>query len=152
MDTQAVLSLVSRHLPQGVQCSAVRLRGHDRLCLVVINDKREFWSREDDMRRAKAITEDLRALGMELPRLQWIRQSRFLAESPYLEHSLCGQPAFWINCVCGVFAFFALSWWAMAVYAGLAFCTWLLSSWLISGGGWAKLQNLLPFLKRGTQW
>lgn len=104
------------------------------------------------MRRAKAITEDLRAMGMELPRLQWIRQSRFLVESPYLERSLCGQPAFWINCVCGVFAFFALSWWTVAVYAVLAFCTWLFSSWLISGGGWAKLQNLLPFLKRGSQW
>lgn len=147
-----MLSLVSRRLPQGVQCSAVRLRAHDRLCLVVISDKREFWSREDDMRRAKAIAEDLRAMGMELPRLQWIRQSRFLAEPPYAEHSFYGQSAFWINCTCGVFAFFALSWGAFAVYVGLGCGAWLLSSWLISGGGWSRLQNLLPFLKRGTQW
>lgn len=104
------------------------------------------------MRRAKAITEDLHAMGMELPRLQWIRQSRFLAEALYVEHPLCGQPAFWMNCVCGIFVFFALSWWSWIIYVGLALCTWMVSSWLISGGGWAKLQNILPFLKRGSQW
>ena len=145
IDTQAIVSLVSRHLPSGALCTAVRMRPHDRLCLVVISDRREFWSREDDLCRARAITDDLRDAGMELPRLRWIRQSRFPDQSPLVERRAYDQPSFWMNIAGAVFAFFALSLWGFLCYAGLLCAAWFISAWLISGG-WSKIERLLPFL------
>ncbi|MDY3868874.1 MAG: hypothetical protein SOZ52_05840 [Pyramidobacter sp.] len=149
IETQAVVALVSRHLPKGVQCSAVRMRAHDRLCLVVISDKREFWSREDDLRRAKSIAEDLRVIGMELPRVQWIRQNRFLSEPSFAEHPLYGLPSFWAMLVCAIFVCCVVPIKTTVVYMLLGAATWLTATWVISGGGWGHLQDLIPFLKRG---
>lgn len=147
IDTQAIVSLVSRHLPSGALCTAVRMRPHDRLCLVVISDRREFWSREDDLRRARAITDDLRDAGMELPRLRWIRQSRFPDQSPLVERRAYDQPSFWMNAACGIYAAFALSWKEFLIYAGIALLAWLLSFWLTAGGGWNRLKRIVPFMK-----
>ncbi|MGN0838882.1 MAG: cytochrome D ubiquinol oxidase subunit I [Pyramidobacter sp.] len=146
VDTGAIISLVSRWLPKDVQCSAVRLRANDRLCLVVISDRREFWSREDDLRRAHSIAADLRSMGMDLPRLQWIRQSQYFEEHPpFAEQPLYSLPSFWMNIAGAVFAFFALSLWGFLCYAGLLCAAWFISAWLISGG-WSKIERLLPFL------
>ncbi len=148
VETQVIVTLVSRWLPKGVQCSAVRIRANDRLCLVVINDRREFWSREDDLRRARSITEDLRAMGMDLPRLQWIRASNYLKEHPpYAEHPLYALPSFWMNIAGGLFAFYALSWELFVIYCVTVSCVWFVSSWLVSGG-WHRIKRSLPFLRR----
>ena len=148
IESQAIVSLVAPHLPAGVLCSAVRLRANDRLCLVVISDRREFWSREDDMRRARAITDDLREAGMDLPRLRWIRQSRFSDRPVFEEKRVYAQPIFWTNIVCGIYAFFVLPWSRLLVGACIASCAWLLSFWLIVGGGLQRLKNIFPFLRR----
>lgn len=147
IDTGAIVSLVSRHLPAGALCSAVRMRPQDRLCLVVISDRREFWSREDDMNRARAIADELRGAGMELPRLRWIRQSRFPAPAVVEERRIYSSPLFWTNAACGVCALWALPWRKFLVYAGVALGTWLLSFWLAAGGGRRRLRRLLPFLR-----
>lgn len=148
VDTGAVMSLVSRWLPKGVQCSAVRLRANDRLCLVVIKDRREFWSREDDLRRARSIADALRTIGVELPRLQWIRQNRYFEEHPPVaEQPLYCLPAFWMNIAGVIFAFIALNFASFVGYC-LTLCgAWLTSAWLASGG-WDKVGQLLPFLKK----
>ena len=151
VETQAVISLVSRHLPRGVQCSAVRLRPHDRLCLVVISDKREFWSREDDLKRAKAIAFDLKIIGMDLPRVQWIRQNRFLSDPPFADHPLYGMPSFWAMLVCTLFVCLVMPLKDLLIYIGLGAASWLTATWIISGGGWGHLQDLIPFLKRGLK-
>ena len=147
IDTQAIVSLVSRHLPSGALCSAVRMRSHDRLCLVVISDRREFWSREDDLRRARAITDELRAAGMELPRLRWIRQSRTAAPEPTIERRSWARPAFWLNAACGVYALFVLSWRQLLIYAVTGAAAWTLAFWLTDGGGWARVKQFLPFVE-----
>lgn len=145
VDTQALSYVISRRLPRGVQCSAVRLRPHDRLCLVVISDRREFWSREDDMRRAKAIADDLRSMGVELPRLRWIRQNGYLEQHPlYAEHPLYRIPSFWMTVAGCIFAFFALDWRLFAAYILVLIGVWLLSAWLISGG-WNRIVKSMPF-------
>ncbi|MGI6075524.1 MAG: hypothetical protein ACOYD9_04070 [Pyramidobacter sp.] len=148
IDTGAVMSLVSRWLPKGVQCSAVRLRANDRLCLVVINDRREFWSREDDLRRAHSIADALRTIGVELPRLQWIRQSRYFEEHPpFAEQPIYSLPAFWMNVAGAIFTFFALSFTFFIGYCVTLCGAWLASTWLISGG-WNRIERALPFLKK----
>jgi len=148
IESQAIISLVAPHLPSGALCSAVRLRPHDRLCLVVISDRREFWSREDDMRRARAITDALREAGMDLPRLRWIRQTRFSDRPELDEKHVYTQPVFWVNITCSIYAFFVLSWGKLLIGACIALCAWLLSFWMTVGGGWQKLKGLFPFLKR----
>ena len=146
IDTQAIVSLVSRHLPSGALCSAVRMRPHDRLCLVVVSDRREFWSREDDMRHARAIADELRAAGMELPRLRWIRQSRTAAPEPLLsERRVWARPAFWLNAACAVYALFVLPWRHLLMYAVTGAAAWALAFWLTDGGGWARIKRYLPF-------
>ena len=146
IDTQAIVSLVSRHLPSGALCSAVRMRPHDRLCLVVVSDRREFWSREDDLRRARAIADELRAAGMELPRLRWIRQSRTAAPEPLLtERRVWARPAFWLNAACALYALFVLPWRPLLMYAVTGAAAWALAFWLTDGGGWARIKRYLPF-------
>ena len=146
IDTQAIVSLVSRHLPSGALCSAVRMRPHDRLCLVVVSDRREFWSREDDLRRARAIADELRAAGMELPRLRWIRQSRTAAPEPLLtERRVWARPAFWLNAACALYALFVLPWRHLLMYAVTGAAAWALAFWLTDGGGWARIKRYLPF-------
>ena len=124
------------------------MRPHDRLCLVVISDRREFWSREDDQRRARAIADELRAAGMELPRLRWIRQSRTAAPDPVVERRAWARPAFWLNASCGLYALFVLSWRQLLVYATIGAAAWALAFWLTDGGGWARLKKFLPFVEQ----
>lgn len=147
VDSQVFVSVVSRWLPAGVRCYAVRLRAHDGLCLVVLSDRREFWSREDDLRRARGIVADLRGLGVELPRLQWVRQSRFLEERPpYVENSLFSMPLFWMNLAGVFFAFFVLSWKMFVLFCAVMSGAWLISTWLLSEGRrW--FVRVLSFLK-----
>ncbi len=145
IDTQAIVSLVSRHLPSGALCTAVRMRPHDRLCLVVISDRREFWSREDDLRRARAITDELRLAGMELPRLRWIRTGRSFDQPSLEERGLFAEPSFWGNAACALYACFALSWGKLIVYVFVALASWLTAFWLTSGGGWRRLRGFFRF-------
>lgn len=149
VEAQAVASLVSRHLPRGVQCGAVRLRAHDRLCLVVINDTRDFWSRDDDMRRARAITDDLRSMGMDMPRLQWIRQNRASAgNATHFALPVYCYPCFWAAVGGSAAAFAFMPWAEFALCIAVSFFVWFAASWLIAGGFFAKLKDAVPFLRK----
>lgn len=149
VEAQAVASLVSRHLPRGVQCSAVRLRANDGLCLVVIKDLREFWSRDDDLRRARAIAADLKCMGMDLPRLQWIRQGN----SPQMSSSRFSAPVYCFPCFWAVIggavaAFAFLPWQRFALCLVAAFAVWFAASLFFASGIPAKLRGAFPFFKR----
>lgn len=148
VSTEGLVDLVSRHLPKGTYCSAVRFRSHDGLCLVMINDRREFWSREDDMRRARAIAADIKSLGHLMPRVQWVRQGISHPEIPLSEHPVVGSAFFWTLIALCIYMLFVLSWQSYAFFLLAGFCSWRLAAWLISEGGWNILRDLLPMLRR----
>ncbi len=149
VSTEGLETLVSRYLPVGAYCSAVRLRPHDGLCLVMICDSREFWSREDDLRRARAMTTDLKSLGIRIPRVQWVRQGLSRSESPLSAHPVLGSPFFWTLMALALCGALLLPWKLFVLFLGVGLCSWRLAVWLISEGGRRSLHDLLPILRRG---
>lgn len=145
IDDRLLTALAARLLPVGVTCSAVRVRAADRLCLMVISDEREFWSREEDMRTARKITSELHNMGFDRPRLRWIRQTRFPhTVIPFAEeHSLYRTPFFWMNIFCWIYAFSALSLKQFAVFVAVGAAGWLISEWFITRG-FSKIKNYFP--------
>ncbi len=149
VSTEGLEALVSRYLPQGAYCSAVRLRPHDGLCLVMICDSREFWSREDDMRRARAMTTDLKTLGVKIPRVQWVRQGLSRSDTPLSAHPVLGSPFFWTLMALALGGAVVLPWKSWLILAALGLGSWRLAAWSLSEGGRRSLHDLLPILRRG---
>ncbi len=100
------------------------------------------------MRRARAIADELRLAGMELPRLRWIRQSRYFEQPPLEERGALSEPSFWAAAACGLYACFALTWGKLIVYFCIASASWMAAFWLTTGGGWNRLRNFIPFPRR----
>ena len=144
VSTKTMTDLVARHLPRSVACTSLRFRRHDRLCLVLITDRRSRWNRWDDQQRAQAIVSDLKMLGVSMPRLQWVRttsdeEMEELRRSPA---RLVERPLFWTLTAAAVLAPVMMTFHRSVVFWALCGAAWWVSHWLLRRGGLEKLKRL----------
>lgn len=150
ISNKTMTDLVTRHLPRGVTCTSIRFRSQDKLCLVLISDQRRQWNRLEDQRKAQTIVEDLKLLGVAMPRIQWIRVSSEaeIEEFHLVRSKVHKRPLFWAMLSSLLFGVVMLPFRQLCALLALTGLVWRVSHWLLREKGIERLKKILATPRR----
>lgn len=146
-------NLVSRALPLGVTIVSIRYREQDRLCLVLLSDRRNRFDAEQDQACARLLVARLKDLGVERPRVQWVRATpeSELRELKLRRSSVIHRPLFWAFLFLQLQNWIFMDWPDAMLATTLGGAAWQLAHWFLREQGLDVFRRWINSKVRGAK-